>query len=97
MSLSVTLPDDLASRVAGEAERRNVSAAELAVSALAERFPPEADGEAGSAPVSRKSPAPEVSDEARAAMAAFIGSGASDGKHRAADSEEYMRTHGFVR
>jgi len=49
VSVSVTLPDDLASRLAEEAERRNVSRDELAVSALAEKFPPEAADEAKSA------------------------------------------------
>lgn len=81
MSASVTIPDDLAARLASEAERRHTTPDELAVTVLTEHIP-----------VQR-----EVSDEARAAMAAFIGSGASGGRHRAADSEEYMKTHGFGR
>lgn len=81
MSVSVILPDDLAARLAQEAERRHMTTDELAAAVLAEHVPAQR----------------EVSAEARAAMAAFIGSGASGGKNRAADSEEYMKTHGFGR
>lgn len=81
MSFSVTIPDQLAERLAREAERRHTTPDELAVTVLSEQIPAQR----------------EVSDEARAAMASFIGSGASGGKHRAADSEEYMKTHGFGR
>lgn len=41
MSISVTLPDDLAARLAHEAERRRVTPDELAVRVLAENIPEE--------------------------------------------------------
>ena len=41
MSVTVTLPDDLASRLAHEAERRSMTPDELAVTVLAEHIPDE--------------------------------------------------------
>lgn len=41
MSVTVTLPDDLASRLAHEAERRHMTPDELAVTVLAENIPEE--------------------------------------------------------
>jgi hypothetical protein len=40
MSISVSLPDDLAARIAAEAAKRGVSTDELAAEYLAERFQP---------------------------------------------------------
>lgn len=81
MSISVTLPDQLAARLAQEAERRNTTPDEFAVEVLIEHIPAQR----------------EASAEARATMAAFIGDGASNDGYGAADSEEYMKTHGFGR
>jgi predicted transcriptional regulator len=49
MSVSVTLPDDLASRLAHEAERRSMTPDELAVAVLAENIPEERTGDEHSA------------------------------------------------
>lgn len=81
MSVFVTLHDDLAARLVEEAERRHMTSDELAATVIAEHIPAQR----------------EVASEARAAMAAFIGGGASNDGHSAADSEEYMKTHGFGR
>jgi hypothetical protein len=49
MSVCVTLPDDLASRLAHEAERRSMTPDELAVTVLAEHIPDEVAGTADAA------------------------------------------------
>lgn len=75
MSVTVTLPDDLAARLAEEAERRHVTPDEVVASLIVEHVPTQ----------------PEASEEARSALEAFIGCGASTDGRRAADVEDWLR------
>jgi hypothetical protein len=79
VSVSVTLPDDLAARLAEEAARRHVTADELAATLLAKDLR-EPQG---------------VPD--RPLLRQLMGMGASDGKHSAADIEDFMVANGFGR
>lgn len=85
MGLSVTLPDDLAARLAEEAERRNVSSDVLVASYVEEKLPKKADVSSQPGLVNRP------------LLAAFIGGSSSGKKWSVADvdDDEYKRQHGF--
>jgi hypothetical protein len=82
MSVSVSLPDDLAARLAEEAGRRHVTTDELAATLLAKDLRASNDVDEGQTPD-------------RPLLRQFIGMGSSDGTHRAADIDDFMAANGF--